>query len=129
MDKNVEKVDQLFPEYKIWIADEKGCGILGDGKWRILKAVDEYGSLVAACKALNITYRRTWGDLQTISLQLGFPLLSTIRGGRDGGGSALSPQGKKLVEAFDRFHQRTDHVVNEALAAFLDEVKSIGSED
>ena len=81
------------------------------------------------CYTKLLRYRRTWGDLQTIGLQLGFPLLSTIRGGRDGGGSALSPQGKLLVEAFDRFHQRTDQVVNEALAAFLDEVKSIRSED
>lgn len=128
MDYHDEKVNQLIPEYKIWIADEQGRGILGDGKWRILRAVEEHGSLVAACKALNITYRRTWGDLQTIGRQLGFPLLVTTRGGRDGGCSVLSPQGKKLVEAFDRFHDRTDQIVNDALEAFLADVRSIGNE-
>lgn len=129
MDKPTEKVTELIPHYKIWITDEVGNGILGDGKWKILKAVEEHGSLVAACKALGITYRRTWGDLQTISRQLGFPLLSTSRGGRDGGCSILSPQGKLLVGAFDRFHASTDNTVNQALAAFLSEVKDIGSKD
>lgn len=129
MEGSNEKVSQLIPHYKIWITDEHGNGILGDGKWKILKAVVEHGSLVAACKALGITYRRTWGDLQTISKQLGFPLLATSRGGRDGGCSVLSPQGECLVKAFDRFHASTDATVNEALQNFLNEVKTINSND
>ena len=100
--------------YKIWLSDEQDKGILGDGKWRILKTIEEAGSLTAACKLLNLTYRRTWGDLKNIEQRLGFPLLEKSRGGKEGGASQLSPQGKKLVAAFDAFHQSVDGPIREA---------------
>lgn len=95
-----------------------GDGILGDGKWQILKAVEEEGSLTAACQKLGLTYRRTWGDLKKIEQQLGFPLLERHRGGKEGGMSELSEQGKKLVQAFDRFHHEVDDTISQAFEKF-----------
>ena len=108
--------------YKVWLADDDDQGILGDGKWQILKTIEETGSLTAACKKLNLTYRRTWGDLKKIELMLGFPLLERSRGGTEGGTSQLSPQGKKLVNAFDAFHQSVDDTINDAFVALKEEL-------
>ncbi len=85
----------LLPEhvrfnYKIWLSTEDEQGILGDGKWQILKAIEKHGSLKAATKALKITYRRTWGDLKKIKEMLGFSILEKERGGKDGGKSSLT---------------------------------------
>jgi len=93
----------IILQHKMWLETADGDGILGDGKWQILKAVDKEGSLTGACQKLGLTYRRTWGDLKKIEQQMGFPLLNKSRGGKEGGMSELSPQGKALVEAFDRF--------------------------
>ncbi len=106
--------------HKIWLANPDNSGILGDGKWLILKAIEETGSLTGACTKLNLTYRRTWGDLKKIEEMLGFPLLEKSRGGKEGGTSILSPQGKNLVNAFDKFHQQVDGVIKNA----LDELKT-----
>ncbi|MCB2221828.1 MAG: LysR family transcriptional regulator [Bacteroidetes bacterium] len=104
--------------YKIWLSTADDQGILGDGKWQILKAIEKHGSLKAATQALNITYRRTWGDLKKIEEMLGFAILEKERGGKDGGKSTLTPEGKKLVEAFDEFHEKMDSYMEEAFEEF-----------
>jgi len=91
---------------------------MGDGKWQILKAIEKYGSLRAATKALGLTYRRTWGDLKAIEGEFGFPLLEKSRGGADGGRTELTPEGKNLVNAFDTLHAKVDMMMDEAFREF-----------
>jgi molybdate transport system regulatory protein len=110
--------DNLEFNYKIWLSTKDGKGIMGDGKWKILKAIEEHGSLKAATRALDITYRRTWGDLKKIEKQLGFPLLEKIRGGKEGGRTNLTFEGKKLVNAFDEFHAKVDLIMDQAFQEF-----------
>jgi len=66
--------------YKIWMSDEQETGIMGDGKWQMLKLIEEKGSMKAACDELGYTYRRTWGNLKKIERFFGFPLLEKQRG-------------------------------------------------
>ncbi len=117
--------DQIRLNYKIWLSDLQGNGILGDGKWRILKLIEEKGSLKAACTELGYTYRRTWGNLQKIEQMLGFPLLETHRGGSEKGSMRLTPQGKKLVEAFDAFHASTDTSIEKGFNELMEKLKQI----
>ncbi len=104
--------------YKIWLSTNDDQGILGDGKWQILKAIEKHGSLTAATRALGITYRRTWGDLKKIEEMLGFAVLEKERGGKAGGKSSLTPEGRILVEAFDEFHEKVDVLIEKAFEAF-----------
>ena len=104
--------------YKIWLSSPEAKGIMGDGKWKILKAIHEQGSLKAATESLGLTYRRTWGDLKEIENQLGFALLEKSRGGKDGGQTRVSARGLKLIEAFDNLHQELDVVMEDAFKRF-----------
>ena len=120
----MNKFENLKPEYKIWFSSLQGDGILGDGKWKILKQIDECGSLVGACEHLEITYRRTWNDLRKIEKMLGFNLLETVRGGVEGGSTRLSPEGRNLVKAFDVFHQRMDKIMQKEFERLLTDLNS-----
>ncbi len=120
----MNKFENLNPEYKIWFSSLNGEGVLGDGKWKILKKIDECGSLVGACEELNITYRRTWNDLRKIEKILGFHLLETVRGGQDGGSTRLSAEGSRLVKSFDVFHQRMDKIMNKEFTRLLEDLNS-----
>jgi molybdate transport system regulatory protein len=113
-----EPIEKFKLNFKIWLSTPSGKGIMGDGKWQILKAIDQHGSLRAACKALGLTYRRTWGDLKAIEEEFGFPLLEKSRGGAEGGKTELTPEGKTLVRAFDTFHTKVDLVMDEAFKEF-----------
>ena len=120
-------LNNILLHHKIWLATTDDTGILGDGKWLILNAIQETGSLTGACAKLNLTYRRTWGDLKKIEQMLGFPLLEKSRGGAGGGSSTLSPQGKLLVNAFDKFHQQVDGVIKNAFDEFNASLLEINS--
>ena len=109
--------------YKIWMSDKDEKGILGDGKWQILKLIDEKGSMKAACDELGYTYRRTWGNLKKIEQFFGFPLLEKQRGGNDGGRTLLTPEGKKLVKAFNHFHASVDKVIQQGFEKFVDDLR------
>jgi molybdate transport system regulatory protein len=105
------------------MSDNKENGILGDGKWQFLKLINEKGSLKAACDELGYTYRRTWGNLQKIEKFFGFPLIEKHRGGSDGGNSCLTLEGKRLVEAFDKFHASVDSVIMKGFEEFLNDLQ------
>jgi len=116
------KYSNLRLQYKIWFTDETGAGLLGDGKWKILKAIDEAGSLTAACEKLGITYRRTWNDLKSIEKRLGFSLLEKNRGGVDGGSTSLTVEGQRLIRAFDLFHDKMDVIMQEHFRLLVNEL-------
>jgi molybdate transport system regulatory protein len=113
-----QTIEKLNLNFKIWLSSPDGKGIMGDGKWQILKAIEKYGTLRAATKALGLTYRRTWGDLKSIEEEFGFPLLEKSRGGAEGGKMELTPKGKILVQAFDDLHQKVDVFMDEAFKEF-----------
>jgi molybdate transport system regulatory protein len=113
------ELSDIHLHYKIWMSDNENKGILGDGKWQILKLIENKGSIKAACDELGYTYRRTWGNLKKIEQFFGFPLLKKQRGGSDGGRTLLTPQGKKLVQAFDNFHASVDEVIEKGFERFV----------
>ena len=109
--------------YKIWLSDKKNKGVLGDGKWRMLKLIEEKGSLKAACDDLGYTYRRTWGNLKKIENFFGFPLLEKHRGGSEGGHMTLTEEGRRLVAAFDKFHASVDSVIQKGFNDFISDLE------
>ena len=41
MGKEVQKLEGLSVKYKMWISAENGEDIMGNGKWLLLKTIDE----------------------------------------------------------------------------------------
>ena len=121
--KFTNKLSDISLHYKIWMSDISETGIMGDGKWQMLKLIEEKGSMKAACDELGYTYRRTWGNLKKIEKFFGFPLLEKQRGGSDGGHTALTEEGKRLVRAFDAFHHTVDKHIQEGFERFIQELK------
>ncbi|MDD5508565.1 MAG: LysR family transcriptional regulator [Bacteroidales bacterium] len=119
-----KRYNNLHLQYKIWLESDDGTGVLGDGKWQILKAIKSEGSLMAACEKLGITYRRTWNDLKKIEQMLGFRIIQKTRGGKEGGKTVLSEEGLRLVGAFDHFHEKIDGLIQENFRSMLDELRS-----
>jgi molybdate transport system regulatory protein len=113
-----KKLSDIRLNYKVWLSDSKDQGILGDGKWKVLKLIEEKGSIKAACDELGWTYRRTWGNLKKIEEFFGFPLLEKHRGGSEGGLTKLTREGRQLVRAFDRFHASVDSLIMKGFETF-----------
>jgi len=100
--------DNIKFNQKIWLETADGENIFGDGKYKLLKTIEKTGSLKLAMESLGLSYRKTWDKLKKIESTLGFEIVRSIRGGSEGGSSEITPEGKKLIEAFEKFHAEHD---------------------
>ncbi|MFC1743283.1 winged helix-turn-helix domain-containing protein [Candidatus Riflebacteria bacterium] len=95
----------LAPCCKLWLSSDGLKSAFGGGKFRILQAIDEKGSLRGACTLLGISYRKAWGDLKQAEKGLGLSLVVRSRGGNYGGGTYLTCEGKQILKAYSAFHR------------------------
>lgn len=118
--------------YKIWIETEDGKGVLGYGQQRLLKAIQEKGTLNDAIIETGFHYRKSWDKLKKIESLLGFRIIIKRRGGAEKGKTVLTEKGKKLIETFERFHERYDDILKTACDTatrdFLSELAQIRSD-
>ena len=112
----------LKPKIKLWLNGEGVEGVFGDGKWRLLKGIESTGSLRAASERLGISYRKAWGDLKKAQDALGIVLIEQQRGGRRGGRSTLTEQGKRWLVAYSRFRRDVEAMVQTSFEKFSSEV-------
>ena len=104
----------LKAKYKLWFSSKDVEGIFGDGKWRLLQAIDRTGSLSAASKSLRISYRKAWGDLNKAQDALNTALVEKQRGGKKGGRTVLTNEGKQLIEAYSKFRADIEKAIGKS---------------
>jgi molybdate transport system regulatory protein len=97
---------------KVWL-EVDGEPLLGDGRERLLRLIDELGSINAAARRMGLTYRRAWSFLQAMEEKLGAPLVLREKGGSGGGSSAITAEARELLEKFDRLHQGLNTAVDQ----------------
>lgn len=111
--------------FKFWIETDSGQSILGEGKWLLLKAIRETGSLKAAIEKMGYSYRQTWENLKLIEQKLGFKIIEKSRGGERGGQTVLTAKGEKLVDFFDHLYQKMEPEINASFETMLGELNQI----
>jgi molybdate transport system regulatory protein len=75
---------------------------IGPGKIALLEAIDRTGSITSAARHLNMSYRRAWLLLDEINRSLSKPAVDSEKGGRQGGGTALTDTGRRLIAIYRR---------------------------
>ena len=88
---------------RIIFLDEQGDKFFGEGPYRLLCAVEETGSLRAAAMSMNMAYTKALKVLKNAEAALGFPLTARMTGGKDGGGSQLTPEGKEWITRYEAY--------------------------
>ena len=88
---------------RFYAADHK---VFGPGIAQLLHRVQKYHSLRAAALSMDMAYSKAWTVLRTAENALGYKLLYSSAGGKNGGGAVLTPQGEKLLEQYDEFCRR-----------------------
>ncbi|HKX41484.1 MAG TPA: winged helix-turn-helix domain-containing protein [Burkholderiaceae bacterium] len=73
---------------------------IGPGKVSLLEAIAATGSITAAAKSLDMSYRRAWMLLDELNGSLHEPAVDSAKGGSHGGGSELTATGRRLIELY-----------------------------
>ena len=116
------KYYDIFLDYRLWLT-RRGCGeVLGHDQFMLLQKIDEGETLTYAAESLGMSYRKAWDRIRIGEREMGFPLIETTRGGRDGGGTALSEDGKKLLEAYVSLRAEMDILIKEKVKKFFHSV-------
>lgn len=74
---------------------------IGPGKIDLLRQIGQTRSISAAARAMGLQYKRAWLLIDSLNESLGAPVVTTITGGKGGGGAALTALGEQLVERYD----------------------------
>lgn len=88
---------------RIVFLDDRGEKFFGEGPCRLLRGVAETGSLHAAAASMDMAYTKALRLLKRAEQTLGFPLTQRSAGGKHGGGSCLSPQGKEWLGRYEAY--------------------------
>lgn len=111
MKKRTVRDESLRPSFKLWISSPRAEGVFGDGKWRLLRAIEREGSLKKAAGALGMSYRKAWGDLKKAQTCLGITLVALRRGGAGGGEAFLTDIGRKWLAAYGRLRTNLERTL------------------
>lgn len=93
---------------------------IGPGKAELLEAIGRTGSISAAGREMNMSYRRAWLLVDEVNRIFTEPVVLASAGGANGGGAQLTEFGREVLAAYRRVEARTEAAIAEELSAFAD---------
>lgn len=95
-------MDKKFrPVLSVRIFGDDKC--FGPGVAELLRRVQREKSLRAAAISISMAYSKAWKVIKNAEADLGFKLLVSTTGGKNGGGAVLSPEAERLLAAYDAY--------------------------
>ena len=75
---------------------------LGPGKARLLELIRDRGSISAAGRDMDMSYKRAWSLVEEMNAAFAEPLVVPVRGGARGGGAGVTAAGLAVLSAYRR---------------------------
>ncbi len=104
---------------KLWI-EVNGEPVFGRGRRFLLEAIDRHGSINQAARDINISDRKAWGYIAAMEERLGIRLVESQTGGRNGGGSVLTTEGRDFIQRYEKMEEGIREIVDEQFSKAFD---------
>jgi molybdate transport system regulatory protein len=92
-------------------------GRIGPGKIQLLENIRELGSISAAGRAMDMSYKRAWDLVDEINRICRQAAVERQTGGKNGGGAVLTPFGISLVTRYRKIERDAASAVRKELQA------------
>jgi molybdate transport system regulatory protein len=89
---------------------------IGRGKMQLLEHIRETGSISAAGRAMDMSYRRAWLLVSAMNAMFDQPVVDSQRGGTKGGGAVVTDFGETLLQRFRDMEKKTETALASDLA-------------
>ncbi len=99
--------------------ERSGQELLGGKRIELLVQLEDSGSISRAARAVGISYRTAWAELDALNNLAPVPLVERVAGGAGGGGTWLTTAGKELlkkVRMMQQEHARLMEIMNGAFS-------------
>jgi len=97
----------------------RGGSVIGPGKAELLERIEQCGSISAAAREMDISYRQAWLLIATLNDAFGQPLIDTAQRGRSGGGARLTTLGKRILTTYRTLQAKAEKHTRPDLAALV----------
>jgi len=97
-----------------------GASSLGPGKVALLEEIGRHGSISAAARAMQMSYRRAWLLVESMNGSFTQPLVATATGGRRGGGAELTEFGREVLRRYREMEQKAHRAIAGDLDRFAE---------
>ncbi len=102
----------LTPNLKLWL-ERDDRPIAGEGRIKLLKAIEKEGSLNKAAKSMGMSYRHLWGTIKKLEERLEIKIVKSTKGGKGGGGTTLTKKAKELIEKYNWMNDTLNKAIKE----------------
>jgi molybdate transport system regulatory protein len=92
----------MKPKLRVWVTFGERLKF-GDGRARLLEAIERRGSLRKAAEAFEMSYRNAWGYLRELEHAAGFKFVERAAGGGPASGMRLTDAGKRFLRHYRTF--------------------------
>jgi molybdate transport system regulatory protein len=116
MQKSRAKPSESLPHLSVRI-DLDTEGRIGPGKIQLLENIRSHGSISAAGRAMDMSYKRAWDLVDEINRICRQAAVERQTGGRNGGGAILTPFGRSLVARYRKIERAAASAVRKELLA------------
>ena len=94
----------------------------GPGKIQLLEHIRDFGSISAAGRAMDMSYKRAWDLVEEINRICGHAAVARQTGGKNGGGAMLTPFGTSLVARYRKIERDAARAVRKDLQALQTDI-------
>ncbi len=91
--------EEIALEGSVWFQKAQNR-FLGGDRISLLEKIDELGSINSAAKAAGISYKTAWHLVNMMNNLSDKPLVERVAGGKGGGGTLLTKEGKSVIAQF-----------------------------
>jgi molybdate transport system regulatory protein len=74
--------------------------MMGPGKAELLARIRDTGSIAAAGRQMEMSYKRAWSLVEEMNAAFAAPLVARARGGQGGGGAQLTEAGAEVLALY-----------------------------
>jgi molybdate transport system regulatory protein len=99
-------------------------GRIGPGKIDLLEAIAAFGSISAAARNMEMSYKRAWDLVEELNMLFGKPVVATQAGGKRGGGAQLTPAGLAVVSRFRAIERAATSAAAQHISALQAEIEA-----
>ena len=97
-------------------------GRIGPGKIQLLENIQSCGSISAAGRAMDMSYKRAWDLVDEINRICRHPAVERQTSGKNGGGAVLTPFGMSLVARYRKIERDAASAVRKELLALRTDI-------
>jgi len=95
--------------------------MMGPGKAELLERIAATGSISAAGRQMDMSYKRAWLLVETMNAMFREPVVTSTRGGPGGGGAVLTEAGRRVLALY----RDVERAAAQASAERLDAIRTM----